>query len=1481
MGQNTSQELLPNVPYHEKHYIENNKQLQRQSSLNQLQRQNSLSSNNLLLSREPSLKRADSISGGSIGGGGGGAGGDGRGGVGGLLQHGANRSMASLKSTPTHGGTDSNGAGTERTSSSFIRLLPIETETPYYDDDSEEEDEEEGSEEDFKEEEGEEGMLVDGHAGLHAARGDVTTVSGHNSQQTSPRHLVHKRHPHPRRHSKEDDNHDRQRLSLSSSPSDFDKAMNANSRLSRSDSLENYYHQREVLDDEQTRAEEAEDLVFLSPAQGHSFDSISSSSTSSNSQRHPSMTMTTPRSIPIPTTTTTSTNTFTSSSSASLSRSGSGSGVIRYQLHDEPVRKNLESSRAEGGLRRGVDYEEYSEDEDEDDQEEEERQRRRRGEGQDTEGVEQDEEDREDHFLRRHYASLGMNYMGESDGGGGGGGSAGAAHPPHPRGPHRQYRPVHLQNDEYSDSDDSDDSDEDVLVLDEDDEDDEDEYREVEMNQLLMEDTNQPHDIQLLSGSLSVRSPFLDSIQEEEEEEGESAFPPRAIASARLSSSVPTLSSMFMASASSTSLKNLHRLTPDLDHSSNGSNNNNNNSSSLYHHQQGRSPAQPTQPTAQGNQRTGTSPTALQPVLSERPRGPRPPIMMGRPRSNSSLTRLLESDHEASHPQDGSYSQKEDTATRPNSSMSDTVQDLEVKRVMEGHPAVADLATLAPSSSRMMNTAVTAATTTTVTAATAASTTTTATAASTAAASVTATADSGTGSRPTSVPNPSKEGAEVRPSSSARHTPTASFGQDTQRSMDEFFGAVKHDLEERIQQAIQGVEQKFLDRVHRLEERNALLAAAAATAAAQNDGQQPILEGEEGQEGSWMASLAKPLPLDQNPGGSVALRKEILNHVTEKVGDLDLRVNQMEVLVSYKLVDIESKVQDLHGAHNSIVQKVHQVAKTQSTKMTDTEAGDGLGADSIKVGEAKLETAMQPYRLAHANENNRDRDHDNGSDEDANSKALVSPRAVLELRQEVAALGTQYRDLNEGLLTDLLSQMRDAKLMLLQTVDEVDNRISKRVDRIEAEMHARLLTEIEGRVQERVRAMEQTLSRLEHCFDKTNGRLGALETTLASKQRPGRLEYQQQHQNHALQYHAGGAYRHYETIAGDGTTSSSSYHRSVTSLIFSDMDLAAESSNTATTSVMHDRPVSAPARPPLIHSDSSSPESPLPCGQEGSSKQHQHQHQQASNRAAWSSSSTTPMPTTPSEEIAHLVASPLERGTVIGGKHATIHAHDDGIHLGSGGNNRPMVGSLLTPLASSPMPSSGSKGGPVVAPVPSTMPAVGGVGGRRVSMPSLDTKSATMRDVAGGASSARGLGARTPRDLQVGTGYSTVATTTATGTARRPMKRAMSMDTNGSVGPMVGGGGVGGSLTIRPSQVVGSGSFPALVSPTGSSSSNSSGTSNTLKSPTSATSGTDLKQRLLGHGQGTKAGVKNPPSYRELLHFWKAGGSTPDLLKGV
>ncbi|KAF9176178.1 hypothetical protein BGZ50_001502, partial [Haplosporangium sp. Z 11] len=127
--------------------------------------------------------------------------------------------------------------------------------------------------------------------------------------------------------------------------------------------------------------------------------------------------------------------------------------------------------------------------------------------------------------------------------------------------------------------------------------------------------------------------------------------------------------------------------------------------------------------------------------------------------------------------------------------------------------------------------------------------------------------------------------------------------------------------------------------------------------------------------------------------------------------------------------------------------------------------------------------------------------------------------SIAELRRELQAFGMRYHELNDGLLTDLMGQMREAKLMLFDTVDEVDKRLGMRVDRIEAEMHAKLLIDIENRIQERVLAMEQMSARLEKCFDRMDGRLGALETVLASKRmRPESmyrvLQQQQLEQQH-------------------------------------------------------------------------------------------------------------------------------------------------------------------------------------------------------------------------------------------------------------------------------------------------------------------------------------------------------------------------------
>jgi len=113
--------------------------------------------------------------------------------------------------------------------------------------------------------------------------------------------------------------------------------------------------------------------------------------------------------------------------------------------------------------------------------------------------------------------------------------------------------------------------------------------------------------------------------------------------------------------------------------------------------------------------------------------------------------------------------------------------------------------------------------------------------------------------------------------------------------------------------------------------------------------------------------------------------------------------------------------------------------------------------------------------------------------------ALVDMASITEIRQELQAFGMRYHELNNGLLTELMTQLREAKLMLYENADDVDQRLGRRVDRIESEIHAKRLNDIENRVQERVRAMEQTSTRLERCFEKMEGRLGALETVLASK----------------------------------------------------------------------------------------------------------------------------------------------------------------------------------------------------------------------------------------------------------------------------------------------------------------------------------------------------------------------------------------------
>ena len=419
--------------------------------------------------------------------------------------------------------------------------------------------------------------------------------------------------------------------------------------------------------------------------------------------------------------------------------------------------------------------------------------------------LDEDEEYREDMFLSQHYGRPPLNSL--------------LVHDDEDTDEDDNYSYIHNHQGRHDFHED-----------DEDDEMDEDEYDEVDMDQ---------HNIQLLSGSLSVRSPFLDAIREEDDEEPVFTKP----------SSYPSLGSG----------RYLNRRSGEGLGTWSARNS----------------------PLGATREEQKTSDDQLQATLngtghseSGKPRGPRPPLQLGRPRSgttsSSPLTKVTSGFEILSSSSPGHDNQ---------GSSESSVQDLEVKRVLESAAALA----------------------------------------SSQSSSVTVT-DSGNdgGGLETkstdSTPLPSVinlsaaslsssgKGAVANDSSS---DPTVSFGQDTQKSIDDFFGMVKSDLDKRIQEAIQEVEQKFLQRVQRLEEHTAVLAGtpedlAVVAGSASSGGSTKA--------GSLMESLTRPLPANQNPGGSLALRKEILSHVTEKVGDLDLRVNQMEVLVSYKLVDIESKV---------------------------------------------------------------------------------------------------------------------------------------------------------------------------------------------------------------------------------------------------------------------------------------------------------------------------------------------------------------------------------------------------------------------------------------------------------------------------------------------------------------------------------------------------------------------------------------------
>ncbi|KAG0339199.1 hypothetical protein BG000_002623, partial [Podila horticola] len=186
--------------------------------------------------------------------------------------------------------------------------------------------------------------------------------------------------------------------------------------------------------------------------------------------------------------------------------------------------------------------------------------------------------------------------------------------------------------------------------------------------------------------------------------------------------------------------------------------------------------------------------------------------------------------------------------------------------------------------------------------------------------------------------------------------------------------------------------------------------------------------------------------------------------LSKQVGELDSRINEMELLVTHKLVDIESKVQVLQEGKDS--------SRTDSASTTHSSTTEALSSFA------------------------------EGNTPDANpTSILVDRTAISELRSELQTLGVRYHELNDGMLTDLMSQMRDAKRVLYHSAD-TDNLSQSDRYRIEAEIHAKLLSDIESRIQERVRAMEQISSRLEKCFDTMDGRLGALETVLAGGRRP-------------------------------------------------------------------------------------------------------------------------------------------------------------------------------------------------------------------------------------------------------------------------------------------------------------------------------------------------------------------------------------------
>ncbi|KAF9201341.1 hypothetical protein BGZ49_008404 [Haplosporangium sp. Z 27] len=1071
--------------------------------------------------------------------------------------------------------------------------------------------------------------------------------------------------------------------------------------------------------------------------------------------------------------------------------------------------------------------------------------------------VDEDEEYQEDLFLKQHYGRPGLGGLGlvhdddDSDD------DLVYNSSNNSRRHQYQYRHHGVQNN--FDHDDIDEEDEESIEVELDGHDDE--YNEVDMDQ---------HNIHLLSGSLSIRSPFLDAIREEEDEEPVFAKP----------SSYPTLGTG----------KHFQRLNSGADGVF---------SSWMNRGSLGMAVAekQIQQKQQQNNglvdqQQSNFNNTNQSD--SSKPRGPRPPLMLGQPRTNSSssLTRVTTGfDIPSSSSGANDLDVDKDKAFRESQmSPENPIQDLEVKRVLEGAAALASAtSTTSPALINDSNSADT-------------------------------------------TPLPSTSSIKLGGRTGANSTsddPTASFGQDTQKSIDDFFGMVKADLDKRIQEAIQEVEQKFLHRVQKLEEHTAALAGAPS-----EDDLASVPKS-----GSLMESLTRPLPADQNPGGSLALRKEILSHVTEKVGDLDLRVNQMEVLVSYKLVDIESKVQDLHGAHNSIAQKVHQVAKSHKSNMQGVVAGDGVGENTITAEEARVSKAMQPYRDIDAEGKGaeaflepvdgiilgegegvvslrrRGTAASTASRADETSRELVdTSSSIVELRNELHALGMRYQELNDGLLTDLMGQMRDAKLMLFQTVDEVDGRISKRVDRIEAEMHSKLLSEIEGRVQERVRAMEQTSSRLEKCFDRMEGRLGALETVLASRRPRPESMYQllqQQLQQQQQEEEENGVVvpSHAGTFAGFSSSPSSNY-RSVTSMLFT----APESG-----SAQHIKPRRRTLAENGIYPENTN-SSTTTAANSGASSENSYVPSNGfvptpiegfvsptQARPIWSPvygiSAATPSSNSHNSSIsssAPSVSSPLERGTVIGGRMGTIHAEyipktsyvsskekSQGSNPTSPTKERSQSSNPASPTkerSQSSNPTSPTKERsqgsvpttPIIEKFQNAIDAASTSGPsseqsssdrslrpRRVSLSNFDSSSLTaLKPVRATATTATATTTATAVTTSAPSSTSIVTTATAT-TSSSIIKNDGNNDSS-SVGKLSVRSSSSSLLTAKlkgPSSSSSSSSSPTATS---SKTIQRAMTFDTLHSQTSATS-TITKT--------VKSPVQGPSSYREILHFWKAGGS--------